>query len=749
MKTKEFQDFIDFAKIIRNYYGQDKNGKKLNQPDFVKLLFQSICSADIDSCISDNPETLSSYMSKRSIYPKASAALLASVDKRKFIRWIENGSATTGALKALLKNLRDFVGSRPRFQADKKDLLARCGPDTAGEFIAGVFIAILAGPDPPAQDNAGAGQKICTEYITAHSKRAVQCFVGRTTELEDIQKMLDTGAEPTAVWVRGMGGLGKTQLCRKLFSDLDGRFPFLGWVAFDGDFKHSLVNQLFIDIDKSDLEQAYNEILEYINGKGKELVLFIDNVSRSAFVDEELEKLTCNVVVTSRDAHLEAFAPYELGFLSLSECKDLFYAYYKKKKDGSVNEVIHRAGYLTLAVELLAKTARKRDITVAALLRDLIGKSFDLRTAVYTNWDNDEKAQNEAISRQFQIVFSLSGIMGDEEKMYVLKNMAVLPYLATRQALLCEWLGLDSENNAIHGLYEFGWLQYSEDYEGYLMHPIISYTVRTDLQPTFMECARLLTAFIDSIEFTEMGSVFDVLEFAPYAQEIAAYFQSETNHPSVMALLNIRLANVFRANGEYNAAWQYGQNAEHFAVSDENIDKNLASLVYNLLAEICTDMRDRDSEGIRYAELAVDASEKSGDPDPLLLSSAYHNLAGLLAQQGKDFDRAKETALKAIEIRKGLHFDGDIHLANTYRTMAFILRNSGDTDGAREYMERCIPIMENVYADNPNQPSLAVTYNNYARILCGMEGHLDDAIHYYKKAIAIRETNNPDDPRLA
>ena len=743
MKTRGFQDFIDFVKILKNYYGI-ANGKSLSQQKFVRKLFENICNADIDVCISSDDGTFGAYLYKNSIYAKAAEVLLHSVNRDKFANLIKGESAAEDTIKSLLKDLKNFVQSHPRFgKTRKKELLALCNVVDAGKFATEIFIDILSASDPLPKDHA----KSNDGCITAHSKRAVQHFIGRTEELDDIKKLLKSD-KPQAIWLHGMGGLGKTQLCRKLFSDLENRFPYLGWVTFDRDFKQSIVNQVICEKDDSDMEQAYQDTLTFINDKGNGLVLFVDNVSLTGWHYKELASLDCHVVITSRDApYDDTFTEKQLGFLSLSECKKLFYSYYKKKKDDLVNEVVHRAGYLTLAVELLAKTARNIDISIAELLAKLIEKSFNLKTVVDTNWDNDEAAQNKAVSAQFGIVFSFSGVKSDDDKIYILKNMAVLPYLATRQKLLCDWLDLDHESNAIHDLYASGWLQQDED--GYLMHPIISYTVKAELVPTFFECARLISAFIDSIEFTEKTSVFDVFEFAPYAQEVAEYFKNETSHPAEMVLLHIRLANIFRADGDYRLAWQYGQAAEKFVLSNDTIDKNLISLLYNVLAEICTDSRDMNTEGIRYAELAATASEESDNPDPLLLSAAYHNLAGLLAQQGNDFDRAKKMALKAIEIRKKLSFDCDIHLANTYRTMAFILRNSGDIVGACEYMELAIPIMKEVYAEKPNHPSLAITYNNYARILQDVEGRLDESIRYYLESMAIRERNNPEDPRLS
>jgi len=741
-KTRDSQDFIDFANILKIYYGLDEN-RVLNQEDFVKLLFEKISNVNVDSEERISSD-LGTYLYKRSIYPNVSTVLLSTLNKNKFRKWITNKSVSDDAVMELLKKLEGFIHERPRFDdADRKKLLKLCTLDAAGEFVAEIFVNILSAPDGE--------QKIHTRYITDSGKKAVQYFVGRIDELNDIKTQLELDT-PQAIWIHGMGGLGKTQLCRKLFYDLDGQFPFMGWVVFDGDFKHSIVRQVICEKDESDMEQAYRDTLEYINRNRTGLVLFIDNVTKEGLDTEELKKLNCHVIVTSRDSAPDTFTEKALGFLSLSECKKLFYSYYKKKKDDLVNEVIHRAGYLTLAVELLAKTARNIDISIAELQAKLIDKSFDLKTVVDTNWDNDEAAQNKAVSDQFRIVFSFSGLMDSPDKLYVLKNMSVLPYLATRQKLLCEWLDLDHERNVIHDLYASGWLQQDED--GYLMHPIISYTVKAELMPTFEDCGKLVSTLAERIALTNTKNVFDALEYVPYAQTVADYLISiaESIHKDLLPYLPflcIRLATVFSESSQFETALRYGRIAQAIAKNVIGMEHHLLADMYNSLAEIFMDSQHDNDEGVRYAKLAIREAEVSEGFRQYLLPVSYQNLAGLLLQQG-DISGALDAVNKAVDNYHSLNSDETAtQLANTYRLLSSILLRIGDPAGACESMELCIPIIEKIYKDHPNQLTLAIVYSNYAQALCCMLDRLDDAIVFLKKSIVIRKSNNSDDPRLA
>lgn len=41
-----------------------------------------------------------------------------------------------------------------------------------------------------------------------------------------------------------MGGMGKTQLCRKLYYELKSQYEYIGWIAYQGNFKLSLVSSI-------------------------------------------------------------------------------------------------------------------------------------------------------------------------------------------------------------------------------------------------------------------------------------------------------------------------------------------------------------------------------------------------------------------------------------------------------------------------------------------------------------------------
>ena len=101
--------------------------------------------------------------------------------------------------------------------------------------------------------------------------------------------------------------------------------------------------------------------------------------------------------------------------------------------------------------------------------------------------------------------------------------MAVLPSIPTKQQMLCEWLGIDSECGVFKKLYKSGWLQYYQG-EGYSMHPIISYVVKVELTPSFEDCQQMIKALAKALIYDDAENACEVLRLLPYGQYVADYF---------------------------------------------------------------------------------------------------------------------------------------------------------------------------------------------------------------------------------
>ncbi len=589
--------------------------------------------------------------------------------------------------------------------------------------------------------------------ITRGCKNVVKHFLGREDDINSILQILNLDFkdnQKSSIWIYGMGGMGKTQLCRKLYSIVQQQYPYVGWITNIGNFKESLVNSINIHKDTVDLEKEYLEILKFLNSLGKQLIVFIDNYDVYENYLEDIERLQCNVIITSRNKSPDTFTGYKLGFLSFSNCKKLFRYFYTLEDNMIMNEIIHKTGYLALAVELVAKTGQKMALPLKEYYEKLVEKGFDIKTIIQSNWDNNGDNLNVELSKHFGIVFDLASLKENAEAIYILKNFSVLPYLGVTQQEIVDWLTLDSEQNYLIDLVDLGWIQKIE--QEYMMHPIISYTVKSTLSPIIQDCYNLIVSLSKKIKNMPGDNYLKAFIYLPYADSVGSYFikKKETKELRLLAVLYIRIAEIYRSNGEYNRAYTWG--TEACKVLDNSAEKNvsigfLENLIYNIMSEICLDMRDNNENCRDWALKATISDAHSYDVDDVMKSTSFHNLACAFIQLN-EFEKALENELIAVSLRESSLSKSDIRLMNSYRNLAMIYRRLRDVEKAYYYQKIVVEKLELIYAEEKNHPDFPVVYNIYSFILRDL-GQLEKAIEYQEKAVQIREYINENDPKLA
>lgn len=175
------------------------------------------------------------------------------------------------------------------------------------------------------------------EFVVTHNAniKPTTYFTGRETELQELRQRIEEGRK--SVLVSGMGGIGKTHICRKLFEEYSTRngkgknvpFKHIGYIEYDGDMNSSLQNCLKFrkQAQQEDNQEAAWKELEYLASGGK-LLLFVDNVNVSIGEDPNLKRLMSipgAVILTSRRrVFSKEFEPYRIGFLSTGKCREIY-----------------------------------------------------------------------------------------------------------------------------------------------------------------------------------------------------------------------------------------------------------------------------------------------------------------------------------------------------------------------------------------------------------------------------------------
>ena len=204
------------------------------------------------------------------------------------------------------------------------------------------------------------------EIVTQNRPAAPSgAFVGREDKIQAIEDAFRDGQ--TAVVLYGMGGIGKSEICRKLFWEyahgagtrLAGR---IGWAMWRGTPKETFYGQ-FRDIREENAEIHWQQARAYLETLGPDLLMFVDNADTLTETDAaELTQLGCRFLITSRKRPGRLFA-LPAGTLAPEQCRILYRrALYEDdactdaSPDAALDEILRLAAYHTLSVQLLAKT---------------------------------------------------------------------------------------------------------------------------------------------------------------------------------------------------------------------------------------------------------------------------------------------------------------------------------------------------------------------------------------------------------
>lgn len=542
------------------------------------------------------------------------------------------------------------------------------------------------------------------EFVVTHTAniKPVSYFTGRETELQELRQRIEDGRK--SVLVSGMGGIGKTHICRKLFEeylnkhadDENGPFRHIGYVEYSGEIGSSLQSCLKYkeqDAPEKNQEAAWRE-LEYLAADGK-LLLFVDNVDRPINADLGLQRLKSipgAIVLTSRQASFgDEFAPYRIGFLGMEQCKEIYEKIRFESSGGKIKleevqdleyVIENLAGRHTITVELLAHLARTKTWPVRKLREKLEEKGFCLE------FHKDGELIN--IQESYEALYDLSELTGAEQN--ILEAFSVFPYISLAAETCNEWLltdaGVSEDDDILMGLYERGWLQFDIEQESYALHPVFAQFIYEKYKPKLEMHSGLIKACRKCLVIPESGSALECKKFIPFAENIIELMGMVKSEKQIEFIDTF--ANLLRYLGEYRKAEK----------------------LYKKILEICNN---------------------DWEEDPLGMTYIYNDLACTYEMQG-EYEKAKELHEKNVQIRKDML--GEVHqdTAASYCGIAAIYMRQKELEKAEALYEKSLLIYKSALGEN-NQ-NIARVYSNLASI-CADQGVYAKAEELYKKSLKI------------
>ncbi len=579
--------------------------------------------------------------------------------------------------------------------------------------------------------------------LTELPKRKID-LLGREHELKYIKDKL--ALSERVLVVNGIGGIGKTEVCKRFFMDRYCDYNYAAWVDYTGSLKESLTDAFNSPViggqDTDTTDQRFERISNFLKHVKGEMLLVLDNISEDMAGDEDLElffSLTKNVhVLATSRLKIDGFEIYPLDVLPEKECMELFYKFHApegNRDDESVKAVIELCGRHTLTVELLARTANTGMMSAKKLLAVLKEKGFNLSEAIpepVGSFYGKEKKQ-KLFLEHMQTVFDLSHM--EEKEKNILANISVLPSIYIPGEYIAEWLGLETKED-INRLIDKGWLKLNpgNEFEIY-MHPVIGEVVRQQTKPDTSTCIKLIESLTRKLYPEPIENPLDKKGFAVYGESVVRHIGDNT---AELAYLTNNLSIIYLEMGQLDQALEF--QLKTMEIWEKVLDKNHPDLAasYNNISTIYYAMFQL-YPALEFQMKAVEIWKKVLDKDHPNLATSYSN-ASLIYKDMSQLDRAREFQLRDIEIKEKVLDKDHPMLATSYNNLSLIYQDMEQLDRALEFQMKAIKIREMVLVKD--HPDLAQSYNNLSRIYQDMS-QLNRALPFAERAVAIMENNFP------
>ncbi len=585
------------------------------------------------------------------------------------------------------------------------------------------------------------------EFVVTHNAdiRPVSYFTGRETELKDLRQRIEEGRK--SVLVSGMGGIGKTHICRKLFEEyLNGHaegghepFRYIGYIEYAGNMSSSLQNCLKFkqqDNPEQNQEAAWRE-LEYLASDGK-LLLFVDNVNVPIVEDAglgRLKQIPGAVVLTSRRTSFsKEFEPYRIGFLSTEQCVEIYERIRYEDSGKKVPEeeipdleyiIDEMAAGHTITVEFLAHLSYTKGWSAKRLREELTSNGFCLQYK-----DEEDKLIN--IQEAYETLYDLSGLTAAEQN--ILEVFSVFPYIPLAAETCNAWLladaGVSEEDDILIGLYRKGWLQFDMNQDSYTLHPVFAQFIYEKCKPRMEKHRGMIESCKESLKIPESGYALECKKIIPFAEDISEKIVMDN---IIRVQFISELAFLLQYVGEYKKSEELYEICLQICEEMLGEQHPNTAITYNNLAYIYRKQGENEKAEKLYRKSLYIRKNVLGE-EHLDTASSYHNLAVLFEAQGK-FKEAEELYEKGLEIRKKLLGEDCFDVTISYNGLAHLYRVKKEYERAKELCEKSLKIRE--HSLGKNHPRVADNYFALAYI-CVEQRKYEKAEKLYRKSLEIR-----------
>ena len=582
----------------------------------------------------------------------------------------------------LIRDLSELIKNDQTIPTKKKEEFSTDLNSIGLKCLFDIFMYSIKRENRKREEKCEDTNPFCLSFKNLKGIKAVYYFTGRDKYLCSIKYNVN---------IAGVGGIGKSELCRRIIENAD--FDVVYW--FEGENLSQFLLDNVITTQKEffyfSREKKLKIIISYLCGLSKNALLVFDNVTRDTKELSWISKeLNCCFLITAR-SKMDCVENVNINALQMEECLQLMYRLSDRRTEEDriyLKKIIQLSGKHTLAIEFISKTLAKSPLSTREFYEYLVNTGYDLsfiENKIQYGYAK-EGMLNLQIAEHIEKIFSLKKM--DEKEQLYLSNIAILPSINLKISLVNK---LCMENCECGKFIEEGWLEKHGETMVYL-HNIIGQAIL--LQATKANIKNNSISFLiktlsSEIEYKGTKKEKELVIYSLLAGSVVENIQQENSDVKTVDFL-----------------------------------RKLAELEYRL---------GRHTNSVRIQEIALDLSEKLGFSDKTVFKMKKEQ-AFYLKNTG-DYKKAEEILYISIKgMRDRFQENDNPDLAEALGDLAFIKQLQGNTGAALKYQKECLRIsIKSLASDDIN---LGYAYGKMATILQGIGGkqNLDKALLYRKKA---------------
>lgn len=585
-------------------------------------------------------------------------------------------------------------------------------------------------------------------YLKSSLPAVQDFFVGRENEIEAIHRKL---SKNRILFLNGIGGIGKSELAKHYAQEHKGDYDTIVFAPYVSD-----VNMLLQDDNAIPLynftpypeekpEEYCARKLRKLQELCDERTLFIvDNLDRED--DPGLNKLLdleCKLLITTR----MDFSDYGYGqplyldaLCNRNSILEIFHKHYTKplteEEAVCVDQIIDLVAGHTMTVELLAKQMMagrvKPDKMLAKLQNSGISESG--KEKVRSGKDGGLSAQSTY--DHIRTLFGLSDL--DEDELYILANLSLIPHTGISTDLFYDWCGLE-DYDCINRLVVEGWVQQDKERDYISVHPVIRELELTRLstpKKTWRKIMKSVLSFIEGDGWKECPYV-KKQQFAETFRFMLECVYRKRCSSKLTAKFIRNVAECIDIYGhflEFENYYKYVIDIQAERSGEEHNNTALALLSlsdYYMSMGRLTEAEELCQKAMHIWEVIYGVESKSYVKAIVALSS--------IKKEQCDYISAENLIMQAMsfyEISNGINSKKYLHCLGL---LGDIYLSAAKYDHALECLHSCLKAKTEKWGEG----SISADSTRFSLSVCyRLMGNYSQAIHYGKMAFENRQTRN-------